>query len=103
MNYLELEREAYMVGNTTLAQAYARIIELEAEAEALEEKLETATENANTLESWENENGSANDYCQFFHECFARLAGHYPCPSIGSDYNKSIIFAAIDKGKGVTE
>lgn len=33
-------------------------------------------------------------------ELFARLAGHYPAPSVSSDYDKSVIFAAIEKGEG---
>ena len=99
MNYLELEREAYMAGNATLAQAYARIIELESEVEALEDKLSDTV----TLESWERSYGPAYDYYQFFHDCFARLAGHYPCPSVGSEFDKSVIFKAIEKGEGITE
>ena len=101
MNYDELEREAYMAGNATLAQAYARIIELEAEVELLQDKLDSAE--SDSLTAWNDAYGSAKDYYDFFYECFARLAGHYPCPSIGSEYDKSVIFAAIDKGEGVTE
>lgn len=85
----ELERAAYMAGNMALA----RIEELELEVSALEEKLEDTI----TLESWEKYHGSASDYCEFFHDCFERLDSHYPCPSITSDYDKSIIFDAIIK------
>jgi len=34
-------------------------------------------------------------YRDFFDECFERLDGHYPCPSITSDYDQSVIFDAI--------
>jgi hypothetical protein len=27
------------------------------------------------------------------------LAGHYPAPDISSDYDKSVIFSAIEKGE----
>lgn len=39
MNYEELERAAYLAGNVELANAYARIIELEGEVEKLEETI----------------------------------------------------------------
>jgi hypothetical protein len=93
------ETQAYLDGNIELADALARIAELEAEVEALEEKME-ATE---TLEIWEKNNGPAKEYYEFFHDCFARLDGHYPCPEVTSDYDKSIIFAAISKGEEVAE
>ena len=35
---------------------------------------------------------------EFFTDCFARLNGEYPCPSWSSDYDKSVIFEAIEKG-----
>ena len=93
------EIQAYLDGNIELADALARIAELEAEVEALEEKIE-ATE---TLESWEKNNGPAKEYYEFFHDCFARLNDHYPCPSVTSDYDKSVIFEAIEKGEGAAE
>lgn len=96
---MKTETQAYLDGNIELADALARIAELEAEVEALEEKIE----DTETLERWEKNNGPAKEYYEFFHECFARLNGHYPCPDITSDYDKSIIFAAIERGEGVTE
>jgi len=33
----------------------------------------------------------------------AYLAGHCPDPDISSDYDKGVIFAAIEKGEGATE
>ena len=93
------ETQAYLDGNIELADALARIADLEAEVEALEERIE----DTETLESWEKNNGPAKEYYEFFHECFERLGAHYPCPSVTSDYDKSIIFAAIERGEEVTE
>ena len=100
------ETQAYLDGNIELADALARIADLEVEVEALEAEvkaLEEKIEGAETLESWENSYGPAYEYYQFFNECFARLNGHYPCPSVTSDYDKSIIFNAIERGEGVAE
>ncbi len=93
------EKQAYLDGNIELADALARIADLEAEVEALE----NAAADVVTLESWENSYGPAKEYYEFFHDCFARLGAHYPCPEVTSDYDKSVIFAAIEKGEGVTE
>jgi hypothetical protein len=38
------------------------------------------------------------EYKQFFEDCFYRLNGHYPAPSVTSDYDQSVIFDAIEKG-----
>lgn len=92
---MSTETQAYLDGNLELVDALARIAELEVEVEALEEKIE-ATE---TLESWEKNNGSAQEYYEFFHDCFARLNDHYPCPEVTSDYDKSVIFEAIERGE----
>ena len=89
------ETQAYLDGNIELADALARIAELEAEVEALE----NAANNVVTLESWEKDNGPAYEYYQFFNECFARLNGHYLCPEVTSDYDKSVIFEAIERGE----
>jgi len=93
------EVQAYLDGNIELADALARIAELEAEVEALE----NAANNVVTLESWENSYGPAYEYYQFFYDCFARLNEHYPCPEVTSDYDKNVIFEAIEKGEGAAE
>ncbi len=93
------ETQAYLDGNIELADALARIADLEAEVEALE----NAAADVVTLESWENSYGPAKEYYEFFHDCFARLGAHYPCPEVTSDYDKSVILAAIEKGEGVAE
>ena len=91
----EQEQAAYMAGDTRTAELLARIAELEAQVLELEDKIDITT----TLEDWEKNNGPAYDYVQFFNGCFERLAGHYPAPSVSSDYDKSIIFAAIERGE----
>lgn len=97
----EAERIAYAEGFTMAAELFARIAELEAERDQLAEELEKAQDAAadDSLTRWDNENGPAEDYKEFFFDCFTRLAGHYPAPSVTSDYDKSVIFAAIEKGE----
>jgi outer membrane murein-binding lipoprotein Lpp len=97
----EQERAAYMAGDTRAAELLAQIAQLEAERDALAEELEKVKDEAadDSLKHWENENGDAEQYKEFFFDCFARLAGHYPAPDISSDYDKSVIFAAIEKGE----
>jgi outer membrane murein-binding lipoprotein Lpp len=97
----EQERAAYMAGDTRAAELLAQIAQLEAERDALAEELETVKDEAadDSLTRWENENGNPDDFKEFFYDCFARLAGHYPAPDISSDYDKSVIFAAIEKGE----
>lgn len=93
----EAERLAYAEGFTGTAELFARVAELEAQVADLENKLEDAKDDS--LAQWENRNGPAYDYVQFFLGCFERLAGHYPAPCITSDYDKSVIFAAIERGE----
>jgi outer membrane murein-binding lipoprotein Lpp len=97
----EQERAAYMAGDTRAAELLAQIAQLEAERDALAEELENLKDSAadDSLERWEKENGDAEQYKEFFFDCFARLAGHYPAPDVSSDYDKSVIFAAIEKGE----
>jgi len=93
----EAERIAYAEGFTGTAALFARIADLEAEVLKLENELEDAR--SDSLSRWERNNGPAYDYVQFFMDCFERLAGHYPAPSITSDYDKSVIFDAIERGE----
>ena len=93
----EAERLAYSEGFTMAAELFARIAELEAERDALEEELDEAR--ADSLTRWEQNHGPADAYKQFFEDCFERLAGHYPAPSVTSDYDQSVIFAAIERGE----
>jgi hypothetical protein len=95
----ELERAAYMSGNTALSNALGSAMEHEAHAEALQVEID----DTETLEQWEKRHGPADEYRQFFNQCFERLSGHYPCPSVTSDYDKNVIFEAIERGEGVNE
>ena len=97
---IEAERIAYSEGFTMAAELFARIAELEAERDALEEELEDLKDKAaeDSLTQWENQNGNPDQYKEFFYDCFARLAGEYPAPSVSNDYDKSVIFEAIEKG-----
>lgn len=101
----DAERIAYAEGFAGTAELFARIVELEAERDALARELEELEESAadDSLARWERDNGPADAYKQFFEDCFERLAGHYPCPSVTSDYDQSVIFAAIDRGEGGAE
>ena len=101
----EAERLAYAEGFTMAAELFARIAALEVERDALARELEELEDKAadDSLARWERDNGPADAYRQFFDDCFERLAGHYPAPSVTSDYDQSVIFAAIEKGKGGAE
>lgn len=91
---IEAERIAYAEGFTMAAELFARIADLEAECDALQAQLED-------MPSEKERNRDAQDLEQlkeFFYDCFQQLPGNYPCPSWSSDYDKSVIFDAIEKG-----
>ena len=52
-------------------------------------------ENKRTVEIQED----YEDYKAFFFDCFEHLNAHYPAPSVTNDYDKSVIFDAIQKGE----
>ena len=87
----EAERIAYTAGDALKAKLLARIMDLE-------DELERAS--ANSLKAWEDENGPASAYVEFFFECFKRLRCRYPIPSITCETHKQIIFDAIARGEG---
>lgn len=91
----ELERRAYAENAPALAEVLAAL------HDALERinKLEVIIENTYTLEDWDKKHGPAESYKQFFYDCFLRLDGHYPCPSVTSDYDCAVIFNAIERGE----
>lgn len=89
------EQLAYLTGDVRTANLLAQIVELEEKVRVLENQIEDTM----TLDEWENRNGPAYDYVQFFEECFERLSGHYPSPSVTSDYDRSIVFDAIERGE----
>jgi len=93
----EQEAAAYATGDTATAALLARIIEieyLEKRVEELEGQLDDAQSTLN------DQTVDFENYKGFFEGCFERLAKHYPCPSITSDYDKSVIFSAIEKSEG---
>ena len=91
----DAERMAYSEGFVTAAELFARIADLEAERDALQAELDD-------IPSEKERDRDAQDlqsHKEFFFECFQRLAGHYPCPSVTSDFDKSVIYDAIEKGE----
>lgn len=101
----EAESLAYAEGFTMAAELFARIAELESINRALNEELEDLKEKRHddSLTRWEDEHGSAEAYKDFFFSCYERLSGHYPCPSVTSDYDCSVILDAIERGETVRE
>jgi len=102
LTFNELERAAYISGNVVLADAYAAMDKLEAMDSDLpmgfdfDQPLDQQIENY-VEEQIAKQCPDYEAYKQFFYDCFDRLDGHYPCPSIGSDYDQSVIFNAISK------
>ena len=74
------------------AALYAALAEIQ---EAHDSMAEDYDENKRTVEIQANYEA----YKEFFFECFERLSAHYPAPSVTSDYDKSVIFDAIQKGE----
>ena len=91
VNFREAEQAAYAAGDTLKAKLLARIMDLE-------DELERAS--ANSLKAWEDENGPADAYMEFFFKCFEHLRCRYPVPSVTSDADKQFIFDAIVRGEG---
>jgi len=91
----EQERAAYMAGDTRAADLLARIAELEAQVLELQDKLDDMGTEAQRTQDAQD----LGHLREFFHDCFRHLAGVYPCPSYSSDYDKNVIFEAIEKGE----
>ena len=91
VNLREAEQAAYAAGDTLKAKLLARIMDLE-------DELERAS--ANSLDAWEDENGPADAYMEFFLDCFKRLRGRHLILSITCETHKQIIFDAIARGEG---
>jgi hypothetical protein len=92
----ELERVAYAAGDTDKAALIAALLEVV-------ELADKAGELESDLESLKKETEDYEQYRDFFRGCFERLDGHYPAPSVTSDYDCSVIFDAITKGGEMTE
>jgi hypothetical protein len=97
----EAERIAYAEGFTMAAELFARIADLEAERDALAGELEDLKDAQPDPRQVQQDAQDLEHLKQFFYDCFQRLAGHYPAPSVTSDYDKSVIFAAIERGEGL--
>lgn len=95
----EAERLAYSEGFTMAAELFARLAELEAERDTLTQELEDLKDSQPDPRQVQQDAQDLEHLKQFFYDCFARLAGHYPCPEFSSDYDKSVIFAAIERGE----
>jgi hypothetical protein len=87
----DFERDAYHEGDAVKAALIQAVIDLKKQVEELED--------VETLEQWEYKHGPADDYKEFFHECFNHLDGRYPYPSVTSDHDKRVIFDAITNGE----
>ena len=95
VNISDAERAAYSSGDTLKAKLLARIMDLEDELERVKDDAA-----ANSLKAWEDENGPADAYMEFFFDCFEYLRCRYPVPSVTSETDKQIIFDAIVRGEG---
>lgn len=95
----ELERRAYAENAPALSEVLAAL------HDALQRinELETQIDDTETLAQWERKNGPVYNYVQFFYNCFERLDGHYPCPSVTNDYDCGVIFDAIERGEEVKD
>lgn len=95
----EMERAAYITGDTRTADMLGAIIEGV-------EGIESRQDELDDLPSAKQREQDAEELAmlrEFFNDCFANLSGHYPCPSVSSDYDKSVIFDAIRKGEGMED
>ena len=95
VNLREAEQAAYAAGDTLKAKLLARFMDLEDELERVKDDAA-----ANSLDAWEDENGPADAYMDFFFDCFEMLNCRYPIPSVTSETDKQIIFDAIARGEG---
>ena len=102
VNLREAEQAAYAAGDTLKAKLLARIMDLEEELTRVKDDAAD-----NSLDAWEDENGPADAYMEFFFDCFRLLDGKYPVwidrwggPSVTSETDKQIIFDAIVRGEG---
>ena len=97
-----LEVKAYMNNDGVLSKAIATLSDIrlsmdECEIESLDDLKVKTKELESKVDTLESELAS---YKQFFDNCFESLGMHYPCPSVTSDYDCSVIFDAISKGQG---
>lgn len=88
----EKSNNADNAGDSEKAALYLAVARLLETVEQHEDKISDLENDIKRMPDYSN-------YVEFFNDCFARLNGHYPCPSVTSDYDKSVIFSAIDNGE----
>ena len=96
MTIEERERLAYAEGFTETAALLGQLDDTERERDAMQYELDDIPSEAQRNQDAED----LENLKRFFYDCFERLAGHYPTPSWTSDYDKNVIFEAIEKGAG---
>lgn len=90
----DLERLLYAQGQTEVASLLGKIIEMQSTIDELQNKLDDLPSEAQM-----NQDAQDLQYLkEFFYSCFDRLGSRYPCPEFSSDYDKGIIYEAIEKG-----
>lgn len=89
------ERIAYAQGASVQCEMLGVIADLRERVEHLEELI---AEQRHELER----RADFDEYKAFFEACFELLSGNYPCPSVTSDYDKSVIFEAIERGEAAS-
>lgn len=95
----EMERAAYASGDTDRAALLEALIFERERIESLEDELaDLPSADQRTADTEE-----LNALRQFFSDCFENLAGHYPAPSVTSDYDCSVIFDAIRRGEDTAD
>ena len=90
----ELAREAGSMGRELEARLFDNIAGLLELCEKLQEENEELIEHKKKTENHA-------EYVEFFNDCFERLAHRYTCPSVTNEYDKSVIFSAIENGEAV--
>ena len=96
MTIEERERLAYAEGFTETAALLGQLDDTERERDAMQYELDDIPSEAQRNQDAED----LENLKRFFYDCFERLVGHYPTPSWTSDYDKNVIFEAIEKGAG---
>lgn len=109
MTLEEQERAAYMDGDTRTAELLVQAQDLEdLEDETGEDTADIsamveAVQDAGGLKRLAEKLEELEHLREFFDTCFSLLAGHYPCPSVTSDYDKGVVYDAIRRGEGLED
>lgn len=102
LTFSELERLAYIGGFPSLADKYQKCADFDnAQENTYLDVDDTLNDQVDDQIAVAVEKQCPNyaEYKQFFETCFEMLDGRYPCPSVTSDYDCSVIFNAISKGE----